>query len=350
MPSHSTLFAVLIFSVLSGCSRGPQASAPSAAPSAQPPASKIHIVCPSQAVASDCAFSGGSGIQAAVDVAADGDTVQIRAGTYTATAVRDVPYKIHTIRGFVVIDGKRLTLLGEPGVVLDGGIGPRTTGIVIHRSTVDVQRLTLTGFKFEVEEDEIYEGHGIFAIDSRVRMRDVTIEKYQKMALTGRGGTDLDVDGLRVLDGHVAIWLDESAHLRLSNAVIRGNDSAGVAAYGNASAHVANSVFDGNLDDALYGEQEATIYATNSIFLNNKPYVARATQNSKIWVGYSALFGNENALFAKDSAVVRKGANVIETDPKLVAEYRPQPDSPLIGKGDPDVVVPAGSASQIGLH
>lgn len=348
MPVRSSLFAILIVSLLEGCSPSPQASSPlGGAPVAGP---KIHVVCPMRTMAPDCAFSGGSGIQAAVDAAVDGDIVQIRAGTYSPKAVRDVPYKIHTIRGFVVVDGKRLSLMGEPGVLLDGGMGPRTTGLVLHRSTVEVRGLKLTGFKFDVEEDEIYEGHGIFAIDSRVRIRDVTIEKYQKMGLTGRGHSDLDVEDLRVLDGHVAIWLDEYAHLRLHNSVIRGNDSAGIAAYTNSSAHVSHSVFDRNLDDALYGEQEATIYATNSIFLHNKPYVARATGNSRIWVGYSALFGNENTLFAKDAAVVRKGANVIEGDPKVDAEYRVQEGSPLVGKGDPEFGAPVGSASRIGLR
>ncbi|WP_129777511.1 right-handed parallel beta-helix repeat-containing protein [Peristeroidobacter soli] len=332
MPVRFSLSVLVAASVLSGCSRGPGASPPAAASSAP----KVHVVCPSQALAADCAFSGGSGIQAAIDAAADGDTIRIRPGTYTATSVRDVPYKIHTIRGFVVIDGKQLTLIGEPGAVLDGGTGPRTTGLVIRRANVEVRGLTLSGFKFDIEEDEIYEGHGIFAIDSRVRVRDVTIEKYQKMGLTGRGNSDLDAESLRILDGHVAIWLDEHAHLRLANAIIRGNDSAGVAAYNNSSAHVANCVFDRNLDDGLYAEQEASIYATNTIFLNNKPYVARATENSRIWVGFSALFGNEGGLFAKDAAVVRKGANVIESDPLLAADYRVQPGSPLEGKGDPE--------------
>lgn len=348
MPTRTSLIVVMVASALSGCSPSPNANLPKLAAAAPATGPKTHIVCPAQKA--ECAFAGGSGIQAAIDAAADGDTVQIRAGTYTATAVRDVPYKLHTIRGFIVVDGKRVSLIGEPGVVLDGSSGPRATGIVVHRSNLDVRGLTLTGFKFDVEEDEIYEGHGIFAIDSRVRLHDVTIEKYQKMGLTGRGDTILDVDGLRILDGHVAIWLHETAYLRLSNAVIRGNDSSGIAAYDKSTAHVAHCVFDRNIDDGLYGEHEATIYATNSIFLNNKPYVARATGNSRIWIGYSSMFGNENTMFAKDAAVVRKGPNVIEQDPRLDSEYRQQPQSPLAGKGDPDFGSPAGTSSRIGLR
>ena len=82
---------------------------------------------------------------------------------------------------------------------------------------------------------------------------------------------------------------------------------------------------------------------------SGKP-VARATENSKIWVGYSGLFGNAGALFGKDTAVARKGANVIEADPKLAADYRVQPGSPLEGKGDPSFGGSAASPSVIGLR
>ncbi len=104
MPVPSRLLAALIVSLLSGCSPSPQASSPRSGGGSTASGPRTHVVCPTAAMAADCAFSGGSGIQAAVDAATDGDTVQIRRGTYMATAVRDVPYKTHTIRGFVVVD------------------------------------------------------------------------------------------------------------------------------------------------------------------------------------------------------------------------------------------------------
>ena len=125
MPVRLPLFVLALASAVSGCSRGPQASPPAAVSSSGP---KTHVVCPSQALAADCAFSGGNGIQAAIDAAMDGDTIRLRPGTYIAAGVRDVPYKVHTIRGFIVVDGKRLSLIGEPGAVLDGSAGPRTSG------------------------------------------------------------------------------------------------------------------------------------------------------------------------------------------------------------------------------
>jgi hypothetical protein len=307
-------------------------------------AGTTHVVCPGDARDASCKYKGGSGIQAAIDAAASGDEIVIKTGRYTATAYRDVPYKVHTIRGFAVIDRKNLTLTGEPGAVLDGTTGVPTTAIVVRNSDVAISKLTITGFRYDVEEDETYEGHGIFVIDSTLRIDDVTISKYQKMGLTGRGASILNATNLRILDGHVAIWLHESAYLRLRNAIIRGNDSAGIAAYQNSVAHVANAVFDGNLDDGLYGEDEAAIFATNSLLLRNKPAAAHATGASRIWIGYSGVFGNAEATLAKDGASVRRGPDVIEGDPRVDANYRLLPGSPLAGKGDPEF----GASSRIG--
>lgn len=348
-PRFSVVMAISFGMGLAACQ--PKSAAPSSAPASvatavsaeaapsAPGSAIVHVVCPVAATGVNCRYQGGAGIQAAIDAAANGDTIMIKAGRYSAAAYRDVPYKIHLIRGFAVVDGKDLTIQGEPGTVLDGGTGVKTTAFVLRRSRAELRQLELTGFRFDVEEDEIYEGHGIFAIDSRVRLNDITIEKYQKMALAGRGDSLLEASNLRILDGHVAIWLQESASLRLSNALIRGNDSAGIAAYDNAVAHVANTVFDGNLDDALYTEHEAAIYASNTLLLRNKPYAARALGHSHIWIGYSGLFGNAAVALAKDQAMIRRGPNLIEADPRVDAEYRLQAQSPLAGKGDPDVAM-----------
>src|SRR5437868_1712062 len=125
-------------------------------------AATTHIVCPTDARDPSCRFKGGGGIQAAIDAAVSGDVILIRAGRYTAGAYRDVPYKIQTIRGFVVIDHKDLTLNAEPGALLDGSTGVATTAIVVNRADVTISGLTITGFRYDIEEDEIYEGHGVF--------------------------------------------------------------------------------------------------------------------------------------------------------------------------------------------
>jgi nitrous oxidase accessory protein NosD len=300
-------------------------------------AGKTHIVCAASARRGACQFVGPDSIQKAIDHAASGDAIVIKAGRYAPAAFRDVTYKDFKVRGFIVIDGKDLSIEGERGAVLDGASGPATTAIVVRRAQVVLRNLDIANFRYEVEEDDIYDGHGVFVIDGTVRIDNLSIRRFRKMGLTGRGASLLDVSNLRLTEGHIGLWLHESAYLRLRNSLVKGNDGSGIAAYDNCVAHVFNSVFDANLDDGIYTEHQAMIFATNSLILRNKPVGLHALGDSRIWLGYSALFANATSFGSKDHAKVLLGSGVIESDPRTDSEYRLLSDSPLKGKGDPDV-------------
>lgn len=288
------------------------------------------IVCPEKATARDCAFKGDRAIQTAVDRAKDGDVVLVRAGTYHPRAARDLPFKEIVIRAFVAIEGKRITLRGEPGAILDGSQGLPVTGIGVKNADVVIDGLHLTGFRYDIKEDDIYEGHGIFAVDSRVRIADVTISRFQKMGLTGRGATTLDVTGLKILDGHVGSWLYEGAYMRVDDAVFRRNESAALAAYDDSVAHLSRIAVDGSADDAIYAENDATIHLTRSVVINSKPIALNATGGSRILASQLLLHGNG----AETSATgVVLGDGIIRGDPALDADYRPLAGSPIEGKG-----------------
>jgi len=275
------------------------------AAAAAPAAPRTYVVCPEGAAESDCDHRGGPGIQAAVDAAASGDTVLLRAGQYAAAAWREVPYKDVKVRGFVVIDGKDLRLEGDPGAVLDGSTGPPTTAIVVRNGRVTVSGLTISGFRYDVQEDDYYEGHGLFVIDGRVLAQDLVITKFQKMGLVGRGASVLEARRLRIVNGHVGIWLHETAYLSLADSEISRNDSSAIAAYDDSVVHAADSRFEGNLDDGLFTEHRATIYARRSQIRDNKPYGARAAGDSTIWLADCVLEGN-----AKDTTGRRGRARV----------------------------------------
>lgn len=294
------------------------------------------VVCPEGAMAPDCAFKGDGAIQAGVDRAQDGDVVAIRAGKYHPRSFRDLPSKEIVIRAFVAIEGKRITLQGEPGAILDGSVGLPVTGIGIKNADVAIRGLDLAGFRYDVKEDEIYEGHGIFAADSRVRIADVTIRDFQKMGLTGRGDTMLDVAGLSVLDGHVGSWLYEGAYMRIDGAIFRGNESAALAAYNDSAAHLSHVAVEGSADDALYAEDDAAIYLTRSLVMDSKPIALNATGRSRIVASHIVLHGN--AADASPGGVVL-GDKVIRADPKVDSRYRPEAGSPIAGTG----IGPAGS-------
>lgn len=173
---------------------------------------KTLVVCP--AAGSGCDFSGNTGIQAAVDAAQSGDIVKLQAGVYRPEKFRDIPYKQYVIRGFVTVERKRIELIGESGTVLDGTSGSPVSALVVRDADISIRNLTIRNFRAGEKEDDLYEGHGIFVIDSRADLRNVDIERYEKMALTGRGSALLTASDLRIHDGHVAIWLEETAHPR----------------------------------------------------------------------------------------------------------------------------------------
>lgn len=293
--------------------------------------------------AANCDFVGNDSIQKAVDSAANGDVIHLRAGRFVPNASRDIPYQDVAIRGYVVIDGKQLTVEAEPGAVIDGGPGIPSSAFVLRNAQVDFRNLDIRDFRYAVQEDKIYDGHGIFAIDSRVRLRDVRLEKLIKMSLTGRGDTLIDADRVQIINGHVGLWLEESAHAHLTNTRIENGDSAAVAAYGNASATLVNSIVSGNKDDGLYAKGQSSIVATNSIISGNAPFALNAEEGGRIRVVHSVLHGNAKSINAKaPKGQLVLGDGIATFDPLLDENGVPRSGSPLAGKTDPLLNRPIG--------
>jgi len=306
---------------------------------------KTLTACPA-GVTKGCDFTGNQAIQAAIDKADDGDRVQVRAGVYTPEKFVDVPYQQYLIRGAVVLRNKRLTVAGETGAVIDGTGAPPVSAIVVEGGEITLSNLVLRNLRAGDPEDDLYEGHGVFVIDAAAALHNLTIEKYAKMALTGRGSARIVAERLRIQSGHVAIWLEESAHLQLCNSVVRGNESAGLAIYLNSSANIYNSVFDANHDDGLYADDEASIFATNSLLLNNGPYGVRVVGNSRAVLRHSVLFGNAvKSSSPEGRQQIYWGPGIVETDPGVNALYV----AAAAREGDPDVRTAALAKSMIGL-
>lgn len=310
------------------------------------------VVCPA-GTQSECGYKGANGLQQAVDAARDGDVIRVTAGVYHPAAFRDVPFsdvlEDLTLRGFVVVQNKRLTIEGDDGAILDGSSGPPTIAIVIDGADVEIRNLVIRNFRVAEREDKIYDGHGIFAVNSRVRLDRVTLEHFAKMGLTGRGHTQLDARRMCVRDGHIAYWLHEGAYLNLRDSIARRNKSSGVAAYDFSVAHIGNSLFDTTTDDALYTEHDAVIHFTNGVLTNNRPYAARALNNSLIQISHSVLAGNEGDTAARDEAVVHLGADVtslgpaVPTNAALTAAIAAGRDNPHLRKfGQAASIGPAG--------
>ncbi len=313
-------------------------------------APKTWVVCPAGATAKDCAFKGNQAIQAAVDRAADGDTVLIRAGTYAVEKPRDVKFEDYVIRAYVVVDGKTLHLAGELGAVIDGKNGPASTAMLIKGSDVTLRNLSFRNLHVASDEDDIYDGHGVFIMNSTAAVSGVALDHFEKMGLSARGTSNVTATDLRIVDGHVGIWVRETAQLRLCNSVIRGNHGVGVGGAAHASIRVYNSVLQANELDGVYLKEDASALVTNSIITGNKPRGVSTKNNAQAWVSHSVLFANEKgATSSADAGVVKLGTGIAEVDPQLTGDFRLSPAVARTVTANPDVLDRAGKPAPVGL-
>lgn len=295
---------------------------------ASPVAAATLVVCPQEAPGKDCTYRGDDGLQQAADAAADGDVIVIRAGVYTPRSYRDVPYQDLLVRGYVVTEGKNLSFIGEAGTILDGGAGVPSSAFVAKGGNLRFEKLVLRNFRYAEEEDDIYDGHGIFIIGADAVIDSVRIEGVRKMALSIRDKSRVSVSNFQVLDGHIGVWIEEDAELELKNALFRGNDSAAIAAYAMSSSRIANTIIDGNQDDGIYGKEQAAISVEKSLVLRNKPYGARADGQAVIRITDSLFFANEEDFASSDEGGRVETRSLRTEDPRLDENYRPLPGSP----------------------
>lgn len=280
-------------------------------------------VCPQPAA--DCRYVGMDGIAQAIDRAADGDVVRLRPGRYHGTGYRDVRFEALTIRGRLLIEGKAITIRGEPGAELDLGAGAPASAIVVHRGRLSLEGITVRDARPAAAEDDVYDGHGVFLVDATASLRDVTFRRIAKMAVAVRGRSTLEASAVRLLDGHVGLWVEEAAAATLTDCLIAGNDSAGVAAYADARVSVSGCVFEANGDDALYAAERAMIEADDTLFLRNGPFALRAVDQGRIAVTASAFYDNAAVHYPATNATaapgVRTSGAVTVTASRVFPDY-----------------------------
>lgn len=261
-------------------------------------------ICSQRDPVDSCDYFGLVGLQEAIDQSTSDRRILIKTGTYTPTSYRDVPFQDLHVRGAVVVRDRKLSIEAEQGARLVGSAGFPLSAIVIEDSTVQISGLTISGFHYAVAEDDTYDGHGIFTINSDVSLDGVVIEGVAKMALTGREAGRIVARNLTINKSHLGVWLEETAAIDLIDSEIIASESAAVAAYGASSARVENSLIKGNQDDGLYTEDTARIISRETTLQDNSPFGARASGESVILICGGEVSGNAEDYGEEDAGRV----------------------------------------------
>lgn len=244
--------------------------------------------------------------------------------------------------------------------------------------------------RISAENQGIY--NGICIVNSRVTIDSITVEKMQEdftqsQSEDKKGGNGILISGDANTDVFVKhSYIQNNANsgiralsdikLNLQNSVIRNNGLTGLNLYGQTNSILVNNVLQNNggtgeiLWDRegspearnavfLYGDATGTI--KNNIFISNaegelntqfKTDIA-LQNNAGATVQYNHFFSNGGPVRADDRGVRLTFSNYRErTNPLLTdvtnRDYTLQPNSPAIDAGDPTILDPDGSRSDIG--
>ena len=277
-------------------------------------ASEQWRVCAAEGAAGLCDFIGDNSIQKAVNIAKDGDSIVLAPGLYTPRSTQDIPLNELLIRGYVVVSGKDLSIYGEDGAIISGVNGAPSCALLIHNSTVNISNLKIQNFKYDIEEDDIYDGHGVFIINSKVRIDSIKFSYIQKMALSSHGNSFVEATRLQILDSHIGVWTNDNSRVSIRDSRLSRNDSAGIAAYQHSRVKMENSLLEYSEDDGVYAADHAELTILTSTIINNKPIGIHADKDSKISIDTSYVADNETNY---SSAMAGKGVVSIGTDMRL---------------------------------
>ncbi|MCR8921861.1 right-handed parallel beta-helix repeat-containing protein [Dasania sp. GY-MA-18] len=272
------------------------------------------IICPEKRSDTTCDFFGENAIQQAVDSAQTGSTLILKSGIYQPISYREIPFNELIIRGFTVIENKELKLIGESGTVIDGSLGA-ASAFVTHNSKVTFKNINLNDFRWDIEEDDTYDGHGIFIINGEAEIDNVSMKKIQKMSLTTYGNAKVKATKLTVTDSHLGIWANETSSIDLDHSYFHGSESAAVTAYDKAHVNISDSVFEENHDDGIYASDESSIQISRSVITHNKPFGVNVDKKARIDIDYSYIADNQKNVNEK-AALLRIGNNMLSHDPR----------------------------------
>jgi parallel beta-helix repeat protein len=267
-------------------------------------AQKVITVCPS-----GCDFTS---IQAAIQAAPDGSTIQVKAGTYQESLTITKPLSVlgegpdkTIIQGGIVIQGGQVQLadLGvtccpppppppiivEPaGIMIEDEVEERTQATLERVIVSDgfFASLLVAGAVEVVLRDSQIEGGALMDIQDRAYVT-VQSSRFRGTLITA----SLEASGpavpqVRVQDSQFSsgwgLKVEGSVQVTVQNSTISGNWGNGLHVWGQAQVTLQNSTISDNGRDGLVVGGSARAWVIGNAFLNNKGYGINAASTDNI--------------------------------------------------------------------
>lgn len=189
----------------------------------------------------------GNSIQAAIDNAGPGDTIELQSATYEQG---------------VTID-KQVRLVAPNGAILDGDSISAETGIVVTASDVVVSGVEVRRFS----------DFGILVESDNTTVRDSTLRlnTFDGIRVAGSLVSSFTADGVEVVDNSqqgIDIASDD-VDVTLTDSEISNNDDQGVLVRGSSTIEIRSVVADSNGEDGIELSDPKEIVIRDSRFISN---------------------------------------------------------------------------------
>lgn len=361
---------------------------------------KTWVVCIT--AGTGCDFAGPQGIQQAIDAAASGDTVFVKAGDYD----------INSISGTMINISKNITFHGEGSraTILNGSQGTTTTSVISLFGTAN--QININNFKIIGNATNNSGDAGILLQESaQATITNVEIQNVRTMGIglydstkatitftdihnTHDSGIFLsdssqatitnnnlyaNIDGLKI-EGNGTLMANAQATIKFNsiydnsnngfvarstaNLVFMNNlvynnfaNSFYILLTGTGTSSIINNVFDFGDRTNLPGGQNVYIEGSNIVFENNlitngggKGLVTPSTNVNNITMQYNDSFGNAGGnydIHVPDSRDYQYDPSY-STNNRIM--YSLNTGSPAIDSGDPAIHDPDGSISDLGAY